>query len=400
MTRHLFLCLGKFQVASKNTTPPLETMWLQHFLRYTYKRRLIASCWSEFRTYSFNRSHNFTWPKKQLSGRIHWPVATGSLEIVCEKYFLGPIVLHPGLFSLGNARSVFRLTSKIPPLGFEAKFWRWRQRNARASLNVKNPFPWHFQIRTISGILLFGLVQYTSAVCTNHGQCRNEYTSARWFCRTYWNLADIPRDIPVRAQLVDLRGNGITTLPARVFESLVDLREIQLFDNRISHIEPGAFRGLLNLNLIGLSTNRLSGVRKEVFASLYNLQSLKLSWNNINKIEEGAFDSLFSLTSLDIRQNRLRTLSPDLFINTPRPIVQLLMSDANDTNQWDCSSLCWMKHDEQHGTVNFRWLRFSPPKCSGDNDWASLQCGHPGESDTDWIWVRQLIPGWMDLPNL
>ncbi len=95
----------------------------------------------------------------------------------------------------------------------------------------------------------------------------------------------------------------------------------------------------------------------------------------ISAIENGAFDDLYSLVFVQLYGNRLTTLSPNLFINVPRSMTMVL-SFPRYANQWYCSSLCWLKHEQQHGTY-----RGGDPICKYGIDWNSLQCGDNGESD-------------------
>ncbi len=112
-----------------------------------------------------------------------------------------------------------------------------------------------------------------------------------------------------------------------------------------------------------------------------SLQILYLNDNRITVIEEGTFDSLFSVKIIALHNNRLRTISAALFIYGPRPLQLPMRAQSlrlglfSDTNQWDCSSLCWLKHEEQHSTVDFP---MGNPICVTGGAWNSLQCDDPG----------------------
>ena len=113
-----------------------------------------------------------------------------------------------------------------------------------------------------------------------------------------------------------------------------------------------------------------------MFAGLCNLQEILLGQNQISHIEEGAFDSLVSLTYLHLYKNRLTTMNPDIFANVPRHPLVLHLSSTPGTNQWNCSSLCWLKHEELHGTV--KWHDGSVPTCADPVNWLLLPCGVQG----------------------
>ncbi len=147
----------------------------------------------------------------------------------------------------------------------------------------------------------------------------------------------------------------------------------------ISHIEAGAFVAQQNLQELSLSLNRLSNV-DGVFEGLNNLRKLSLGSNQLANINHGAFDSLFSLVELRLENNSLTSLYPELFQNQPRPLELSLSSQyPSQPNNWDCNSLCWLKHEEGHGTINFLMDNNNlHPRCANAGDWGSLQCGDAG----------------------
>ncbi len=199
------------------------------------------------------------------------------------------------------------------------------------------------------------VVQGGDADCTSLEHCRNEYTSDRKYFRNYWNLTEIPVDIPAEAE------------------------HVQLIYNAITHIPLGVFKHLSQCVYLNLRANQISIIKPEMFTRLYKLETLGLGVNKITSIEDRSFDSLFSLGLLNIRLNRLRTLSPSLLSNTPRKPLVLATRYFRQTNPWNCSSLCWMKHEEQHKTVV--WYEGNTyPGCADGSDWKTFECGQPGES--------------------
>ncbi len=50
---------------------------------------------------------------------------------------------------------------------------------------------------------------------------------------------------------------------------------------------------------------------------------------------------------------------------------------SKSNNLWNCSSLCWLKHEELHGTVTLK-LELSPV-CAIGGEWETLSCGAAGE---------------------
>ncbi len=178
--------------------------------------------------------------------------------------------------------------------------------------------------------------------------------------------------------------NHISHLEEGAFEPLHQLETLYLFRNEISRIQEGALFGLDRLKQLFLSSNQISVIETKSFSGMFSLEMLFLEHNQISYVEEGAFDSLYSLRFLTLVTNNLTTLSPDLFINMPRPLempgpLVLLLSavDTEDTNQWNCSSLCWLKHEEYFGTVT----DFALPRCySTEFVWSALECGDNGKN--------------------
>ncbi len=198
---------------------------------------------------------------------------------------------------------------------------------------------------------------------------------------------------------LDLYSNAITSLPARVFAPMPRLKKLSLFNNQLETIAKESFKGLKSLDFLHLGMNRISSIENAVFSEMSSLHTLYLSNNRLSiiahgiftglhglqelhlsnpvtSVEPGALDPLYSLRWLTF-YSRLTTLTPDLFINLPRPGLVVGLSDNPAVNrQWDCSALCWLKHEEQHGTVDLG----AGPGCRDVEDWFELQCNDPGES--------------------
>ncbi len=231
---------------------------------------------------------------------------------------------------------------------------------------------------------------------------KNDYSySTRYFYRTHWNLSNVPSDIPAEARQVYLERNYITSIPAGVFSqlgqctclriaanhiSIIDkeafrglysLRTLNLNENNISVIYPGTFSQLKSLDTLSVGSNFISVVKAGMFNGLGFLQSLHLYHKIIETIEEEAFDSLYSLKTLGIYLNRLITLDANLFFNMARPLQLLLsVTSSQETNNFICRSMCWLKHEMHHGTSAFP-SGTSSVNC-GDVSWDSLLCGDPG----------------------
>ncbi len=185
----------------------------------------------------------------------------------------------------------------------------------------------------------------------------------------------------INLEELHLSGNRISLLQPGLFTELNKLRKLSLSYNQIAGLQRRVFTGLNNLRDLQLNNNQISSIQSNIFRGLENLRFLNIGNNSITMIEEGAFDSLQSLEKVQLYNIAMTKLSPLLFCNLPRRPLQLVLTYTAPIyhNRWDCSSLCWLKHEEQHGTVTWG-NRPSHPRCINDGDWSSLQCGNSGES--------------------
>ncbi len=231
-------------------------------------------------------------------------------------------------------------------------------------------------------------VHFVSVACLAvvlSGYCEKSYYSSsdRVYKGYKKGLTHVPPDIPPEAKKVELNGNSISRVPAGVFNRLTQCVSLKLDGNDISVIEKHAFRGMINLNKFTMVNNELSIIQQGSLYGLFYLQTLYLSDNQINTIEEGAFDSLHSLMQVWLMNNPLTTLSPDLFINTLRllnPIKLTLSSFRAKTDDWDCSSLCWLMHENWHRIISNQFVGVPKnPVCADGSAWEWLQCGYAGE---------------------
>ena len=153
---------------------------------------------------------------------------------------------------------------------------------------------------------------------------------------------------------LQLDNNQITSLPANIFSHLKTCELLILKHHQIFVIEPGAFNGLSSLNRLALDNNYLTEIQPE------------------------SFNGLSSLKVLYLQRNSLTTLDSSVLTPVPRPL-NIAMSDPWESGDktWDCPSLCWMKTEEQAGTIGWHPFGFGAifkPKCSDGSNWDDLKC--------------------------
>lgn len=119
----------------------------------------------------------------------------------------------------------------------------------------------------------------------------------------------------LRLHTLDVSGNKIQVLDRELFRRNVRLRSLNLARNEIRDIRGDIFTDLQDLNEIFLSENRIvnfnGGV--EVFQTLKQLKILDLSSNLIDNIERHMFFGLESLVKLDMSNNKLYILPYQVF---------------------------------------------------------------------------------------
>ena len=72
---------------------------------------------------------------------------------------------------------------------------------------------------------------------------------------------------------------------------------------------------LLLIEFLTITGNKIHSIQNESFQSLINLKKLNLYDNEIEFIDEKAFSQLKNLISLDLSVNKLKFIQNDLFIN-------------------------------------------------------------------------------------
>lgn len=128
---------------------------------------------------------------------------------------------------------------------------------------------------------------------------------------------------------LQMRRNGLTEVPSRVFHDMRSLERLDLSQNRIARVDPDAFVGLHRLKTLILRENKLQHVPTPAFHHIPHLLSLDIGQNciptvvdnafthlvrlrdlimdrcSVSVIEQGAFSSLVSLSALWLQDNNL-----------------------------------------------------------------------------------------------
>jgi len=82
-----------------------------------------------------------------------------------------------------------------------------------------------------------------------------------------------------------------------------EIRYLHLSNNQLQTLPAGIFNGLVNLQLLDLSHNRLQTLPAGIFNGLVNLQWLHLFHNQLQTLPAGIFNGLVDLLGLDLYGN-------------------------------------------------------------------------------------------------
>lgn len=109
--------------------------------------------------------------------------------------------------------------------------------------------------------------------------------------------------------MLSLRGNKITQLSDKWFESLPFLESLSLAGNQLRTVGSPVFKGLLSLKVLSLSSNRLSELSQHALTGLENLSELDLDDNFFTQVPSSTLIGLQALKLLTFNNNPIRLLS-------------------------------------------------------------------------------------------
>ena len=121
-----------------------------------------------------------------------------------------------------------------------------------------------------------------------------------------WTLERISKETGIpKSTLGHLYGNAFAKLTSNMFIGLDSLQELTLTSNQISSIEARSFNGLSNLKTLYLFGNAFAKLTSNMFIGLDSLQELILTSNQISSIEARSFNGLSNLEKLWLDSNNL-----------------------------------------------------------------------------------------------
>ena len=166
-------------------------------------------------------------------------------------------------------------------------------------------------------------------VCIRTPQVRDAIVAAVWGKSA---CADITTTDLARITTLSVAGDPTrTSLKSGDFAGLTNLTTLGLLFNGLSSLPARVFDPLTKLTTLMLTGNRLSTLPVGVFDNLTELTTLFLDNNGLSRLPAGVFDNLTRLTVLNLGNNRLVSLPAGVFDNLPAGITLELIGNESMT---------------------------------------------------------------------
>ncbi|CAD6228677.1 GSCOCG00006494001-RA-CDS [Cotesia congregata] len=188
------------------------------------------------------------------------------------------------------------------------------------------------------------------------------------------NLTTVPADSlkgPRAIRILSLAGNNIGLLPRNAFGSLGDsLLRVDLSRNELLHMEDNALVGLKHLLFLNLSRNDLTRFNSDVFKGAHNLLQLDLSTNFLQEFPSDALRHLTRLKFLNISNNLITEIERSHLLD----LTELQVFDLSRNNigrlgvnafanltalarlDLSLNALRTVEESAFEGLVNLKWL--------------------------------------------
>ncbi|KAG8432046.1 hypothetical protein GDO86_019513 [Hymenochirus boettgeri] len=167
--------------------------------------------------------------------------------------------------------------------------------------------------RKESSILFCCLVFVLLKGICSQTQCQTFMDKRYVSCRGL-NLEEVPKDLPVTVEHLDLSYNRLSQIHLDDFSTYTHLRALNLSFNNISSIDSGSFNSTILLNNLTLFNNSLTEIPSNVLDPLVHLEFLDISNNAYNSSTLGnVFSTLVNLKDLSVGGSFINKVLKDDF---------------------------------------------------------------------------------------
>lgn len=137
------------------------------------------------------------------------------------------------------------------------------------------------------------------------------------------------------------RNNIIPILPQDFFQSLPNIKEIDLGHNLISHLRSEIFNGVSKLHMLKVDSNKLSFIASCTFGKLKSLTIFDLSDNYLANVGDNVFclNHKSSVKELYIGANQINLIKEAFLLSHTQELTHL-----NTTPLQTCCFVPWVQH--------------------------------------------------------
>lgn len=118
----------------------------------------------------------------------------------------------------------------------------------------------------------------------------------------------IPRDIGQEFQNISnliIQNSNLNLIRRDDFTSMIQMRKLQLYQNKIQKIDFDSFYELKNLALLDLDRNQITSLPAKLLAESRNLHVFSAAYNKIKEIPQKFFDNTKFIRKINLRDNQI-----------------------------------------------------------------------------------------------
>lgn len=179
--------------------------------------------------------------------------------------------------------------------------------------NIKQKIPSNYTLPNITTILIFKAEM--TAITENFFNNFDKH-QIRTLSMSRGNLSRLDNtsfNTLTELKHLNLSFNKISNISENAFQKNYKLKSLSLMSNEIKHLHPNTFSTLVDLESIDLTRNHLKKLEKHLFINNRNLVYLDVKFNELSEISGVIFHHLPMLKSVDLSFNRIEKVPPHIF---------------------------------------------------------------------------------------